>query len=161
MKGIVLVIFACLLAAAQPASARETELRGVGYAVDGDTLDVAGQRIRLATIDAVESSQMCTRNDGAEWPCGQAAKAFLANLLAAGEVRCIPTGKKTYNRFVAFCRVNEKDLGAAIAENGFGVNDNTYGKQYLIHQLAANRAKRGIWSGEFQLPKDFRAAKRR
>ena len=44
--------------------------------IDGDTLDIAGERIRLHGIDAPESEQTCVA-DGVTWPCGQSATAAL------------------------------------------------------------------------------------
>ena len=40
--------------------------------IDGDTIDIAGERIRLHGIDAPESAQTCVA-DGVTWPCGQSA----------------------------------------------------------------------------------------
>ena len=44
---------------------------GVASVVDGDTIEVHGQRIRLFGIDAPESSQLCVRPTGERWRCGQ------------------------------------------------------------------------------------------
>ena len=46
------------------------------YVRDGDTIDIAGERIRLHGIDAPESRQTCVA-DGVTWPCGQCATAAL------------------------------------------------------------------------------------
>jgi len=40
--------------------------------IDGDTLEIHGQRIRLHGIDAPESRQLC-RLDGKPWQCGKDA----------------------------------------------------------------------------------------
>ena len=53
-------VFALLLALAAigPASTQDG-LAGVASVIDGDTIEIRGQRIRLFGIDALESSQLC------------------------------------------------------------------------------------------------------
>ena len=53
-----------------PASA--ADLRGPARVIDGDTIEVAGQRVRLHGIDAPEHRQPCIK-DGCAWACGEAA----------------------------------------------------------------------------------------
>jgi endonuclease YncB( thermonuclease family) len=55
--------------------------------IDGDSLEVAGEDIRLIGIDAPEGRQLCQR-DGLEWACGDDATAALRELVAGAEVRC-------------------------------------------------------------------------
>ncbi len=62
-----LTIALCLLAT--PALA---DVAGVASVMDGDTVEVDGQRIRLHGIDAPESRQLC-RLDGKPWQCGKDA----------------------------------------------------------------------------------------
>ena len=52
---------------------------GTARIIDGDTIQVAGQRIRLYGIDAPEINQLCQRK-GAPWLCGvEAAKKHSEN----------------------------------------------------------------------------------
>jgi endonuclease YncB( thermonuclease family) len=53
------------LALAAPAHA---DIVGVASVIDGDTIEIHGQRIRLHRIDALESSQTCLDNAGQKWP---------------------------------------------------------------------------------------------
>ncbi len=69
------LIFAlCLLAT--PALA---DVAGVASVIDGDTIEVHGQRIRLHGIDAPESRQLC-RLDGKSWMPGTPV-----------ELKCLPS----------------------------------------------------------------------
>jgi endonuclease YncB( thermonuclease family) len=65
-------VFALLLALAAigPASTQEG-LTGIASVVNGDTIEIFGQRIRLHGTDAPESSQLCVRPTGERWRCGQ------------------------------------------------------------------------------------------
>ncbi len=65
MRAIALV----LALIATPALA---DVVGVASVIDGDTIEVHGQRIRLHGIDAPESRQLC-RLDGKPWQCGKDA----------------------------------------------------------------------------------------
>ena len=72
-----LTIALCLLAT--PALA---DIAGTASVIDGDTIEVHGQRIRLHGIDAPESQKPCFM-EGIPWQCGKdAANALTAALIS-------------------------------------------------------------------------------
>ena len=100
-----LTIALCLLAT--PALA---DVAGVASVIDGDTIEVHGQRIRLHGIDAPESRQLC-HLDGKSWQCGEVAANALADKIARRPVTCEDLGRDRYKRIVARCTMAGEDLG--------------------------------------------------
>ena len=78
----VVYIFGLLTLIASPASA---DIAGTASVIDGDTIEIHGQRIRFHGIDAPESRQTCVAG-GEEWRCGQEAALALAELIGRSPV---------------------------------------------------------------------------
>jgi endonuclease YncB( thermonuclease family) len=127
-------------------------LAGEARVVDGDTIRLAGQRVRLLGIDAPELDQTCTDAGGQNWPCGAAARTMMAGMLAKGAVDCASSGRDRYGRPLADCRVGSLDLGQAMVAAGLAIADGNYSKE----QQEAQGAKLGIWAGSFMLPAEWR-----
>ncbi len=72
---------------------------GIASVIDGDTIEVHGQRIRLHGIDAPESRQLC-RRDGTPWQCGKDAANALASKIARRPVTCEDLGRDRYRHHV-------------------------------------------------------------
>jgi endonuclease YncB( thermonuclease family) len=53
---------------------------GQASVIDGDTLEIHGQRIRLSGIDAPESDQLCRGDDSLQYRCGAKAANELRQL---------------------------------------------------------------------------------
>lgn len=58
-------------------------ITGVASVIDGDTIEVHGQRIRFNGVDAPESGQYCDDAKGFEYPCGRRSAEALDAFLAA------------------------------------------------------------------------------
>jgi endonuclease YncB( thermonuclease family) len=124
----------------------------VEYVVDGDTIDLHGQRIRLDGMDAPERDQSCSRADRSGWPCGTAATSELRELVRDAEIVCTPRDYDRYGRLVADCRKGVAQLGGAMVDAGLAVATTRYAGE----ERAARAAKRGIWQGDFERPSDWR-----
>ena len=141
-----------LLAAAASAAAGS----GRAVVIDCDTIDVAGERIRLWGIDAPESRQTCV-SDREPYACGQMATDHLRTLIGQRELDCAPRTKDRYGRTVAVCRLEGIDLGAVMVKDGWALAFVRYSRDYVGEENDARQARRGMWSGAFALPWEWRA----
>ena len=89
------------------------EQRGSAWVIDGDTVEIAGTRIRLAGIDAPELDH----------PYGKTAKWALVNLCKGQEVRAVFEGSLSHDRTVATCYLPDgRDLSAEMVRAGLAID---------------------------------------
>lgn len=128
--------------------------------IDGDTLELHGQRIRIWGVDAPESRQVCHRG-GAEYRCGQLASNRLDNWIGDRTVSCQQQSRDRYRRIVARCRVGGEDIGGWLVRHGYAVRYPEYaGTAYIVEEQAARVGSEGVWQGTFENPWDWRRARR-
>lgn len=129
---------------------------GQATVVDGDTIDIGAERIRLEGIDAPEVAQVCQRADGRDWPCGRAAVRALKALVGSNEVVCDSTGTDKYGRVLAICFADGRDLNASMVTAGLAWAFVRYSQIYAAEEAQARQALAGIWAGQAEAPWDFR-----
>jgi endonuclease YncB( thermonuclease family) len=129
---------------------------GRATVIDGDTLEIRGQRVRLEGIDAPEARQSCDQ-DGKRWPCGRRAAMVLARLIGSATVTCQPHGADRWQRVLATCRVGTTDLSAWMVRQGWALAFRRYSKAHVTVEAEARAFKRGIWAGTFVPPWRYRA----
>ncbi|MER9615594.1 thermonuclease family protein [Mesorhizobium sp. M0207] len=135
-------------------------IAGVASVIDGDTIEIHGQRIRFNGIDAPESRQYCGDAKGVEYPCGRRAANALDTFLAASRpVHCSFVTWDRYGRFVGDCRrADAASVAGWMVEHGQALDWPRYSHgAYAAQQAKAEAAKVGIWAGTFQAPWDWRA----
>lgn len=154
------LIVALLLLAPTTAFAEGRQLIGVASVIDGDTIEIHGERIRLFGIDAPENRQECRRPDGTLWRCGQQAALALQDYLGRRPITCNERDIDRYRRLVAQCDVAGRDISAWLAANGWAVAFTRYSSEYVEQELQARAARRGIWYGDFVMPWDWRRGQR-
>ena len=140
---IALLVLAALL--------RDERIAGNAFAVDGDTLAVDGRRVRLKGIDAPEMSQTCQRA-GAAYRCGEEARAALRATIAGQAVSCLGRSRDRYERLLAVCTVEGRDIGADLVRRGLAVSFGSYEEE----EREARAARRGVWGGPFESPQAWR-----
>lgn len=104
-----------VLLLATPAGAGEAQvLAGPAVALDGDTILVAGERVRLWGIDAPEMR---------DWPWGAHSRAALDRIVAGHEISCTEYARDRYKRPVAVCHriADDTELGIALLLAGRAV----------------------------------------
>ena len=148
--GVVGVVATSSTAAAVP-------IVGVASVIDGDTIEIHGVRIRLHGIDAPESRQLCTRPTGERWRCGQQASLALSDQIGRSTVSCDPRDTDRYGRTVAVCRSRGVDLNGWLVTQGWAVAYRRYSRDYVRAEDQALAARRGVWSGQFDMPWEWRA----
>jgi endonuclease YncB( thermonuclease family) len=130
---------------------------GAAAAIDGDTLDVGGRRVRLAGIDAPELAQSCADSAGQPRPCGRQVRAALAEFIGADVVTCRPVGRDRFDRVLAACAVRGRDLSAWLVSGGLAVAyAGPGGDPFRAAEAAARAAGAGLWAGGFDRPVTWR-----
>lgn len=133
-------------------------LTGPARVLDGDTIVVAGERVRLHGIDAPELSQTfwC---QGRELECGAMAMAALETLVAGVTLRCVGVERDWHGRLVAKAfSSNGIDVGRRLVSAGWALAYRRFSMDYVAAEEEAQRAKRGLWRGSFTMPWEWRAA---
>jgi endonuclease YncB( thermonuclease family) len=157
MRALLILLLFSFLAVTQ---AHADVLTGVASVVDGDTLEIRGQRIRLHGIDAPESGQLCATAEGQRWRCGQQAALSLADRIGRRPVSCQVRDIDRYGRVLGVCHQDGTDLNGWLVREGWAVAYRQYSRAYIRDETEAISAQRNIWSGRFDMPWDWRSAQR-
>ena len=124
-----------------------TSITGPARIIDGDTIEINHQRIRLWGIDAPERDQ----------PGGAQATAYLQRMTFNESVNCNPRDTDRYHRIVAKCSAIGHDVGGILVANGLAIDYTRYSHGfYRDEENATRQEKLGIWAGPFMEPEKWR-----
>jgi endonuclease YncB( thermonuclease family) len=142
------------------AAALANTISGAAWVVDGDTIDIRGERIRIMNIDALELDQKCSgRHGGKAWYCGQEAARALWGLVSQYSVTCETMGTDYAGRWFAECSIPGMSVASWMAANGWAVpNQDCACEEVRQRADFARRNATGIWSSEFEMPWEWREA---
>ncbi len=153
MRPLLVFLFALVAADAQ------ADVSGKARVVDGDTIRIAGERIRLHGIDAPESGEGCFDNSK-RWRCGQQAARALADRIGGRSVTCRERDRDRYRRIVAVCTVSGINLNQWMVAEGWAMAYRRFSHDYVADERSAQRSGKGIWRSAFVPPWDWRRGTR-
>jgi len=154
MRIILRITFA--LALVVPIKTSLADISGLPRVIDGDTIEISGERIRLHGIDAPETRQSCVGVDGKQWDCGRQSTSVLTSLIGGRPIICKGRQRDRYKRLIAVCFADRKDLNAEMVRQGWALAYRKYSTDYVVQENVAQSEKSGIWSGQFVSPWDWR-----
>lgn len=153
LARVLLLVLLAFTSLDAPAASR---YEGPAKVIDGDSLEISGQRIRLWGVDAPEFNQVCARG-GTHWKCGKAAIRALRGQIFGRRVRCEVLEVDRYERAVARCEVTGRSLNEWLVREGWALDYRRYSRgAYAAAQASAKSARRGIWASDFENPESLR-----
>lgn len=88
-----------------PAASSSEMIAGRATVIDGDTIEIRGKGVRFDGIDAPESAQLCTDQNGKSVRCGaRSAEALASYLIQSQPTNCRVVGTDQYGRLIGTCK---------------------------------------------------------
>ena len=139
-------------------------ISGIAKVIDGDTIKIKNNKIRLFGIDAPEGKQKCQKpwlsisflTFKKNYQCGKISTNILKNKINNKFIICKSTNKDRYNRFIAECYKDKKNINRWMVLNGYAVAYRKYSKKFVSQENLAKKDKLGLWAGTFEMPWDWR-----
>ena len=151
MKAMLL----CLVSLVSWTCAATPQISGPAVVVSADTIEVAGQRVRLRGVDAPGLGQICRRAAGIEWRCGLLARLELVGHIGGRPVACEGDDRDAYGQRVATCEVEGSALAAWLVEQGWALAAQD---EHARVEAEARALGRGLWHDGFEPSTDWRLA---
>ena len=123
--------------------------------IDGDTINLNGEKIRFIGIDTPELKQTCNKNNEVIL-CGVEARKLLIEKIGNNKVMCKKEGTDQYKRTLAECFVNDISLSSYLVRNGYAFAYRKYSKKYVEDEDYAKKNNLGMWSMKFEYPWNYR-----
>ena len=134
------------------------EFYGKPRIIDGDSIEIKNEKIRLLGIDAFEKKQNCSKEDGTKYKCGERTISNLSTIISDQPIRCITKKKDRYKRWLATCYIGKLDINENMILYG---NAFSYmSKKYKNVENEAKKINAGAWAGKFIFPWEWRKLKK-
>ncbi|MGD0105385.1 MAG: thermonuclease family protein [Rhodopila sp.] len=128
--------------AVAPISSHLSAAAGRLAVLNGDTLRVGEQVVRLEGVSAPVRGSVCHGGGPVEVDCGSAAANALASLVRAQAVDCTIRGHDDHGRPVGRCVAGGTRLSEALVLDGWARAETA---ELRLPEAAARAAGRGIW----------------
>lgn len=136
ISWLVRFLFITALLIASPALASELYTGPVERVIDGDTIIMQGDSIRIWGINTPEKDE----------PGFSDAASFIESLTDGSELNCLVHYIDYFKRPVASCEIHGQDLGALMVSSGMAKDYRKYSKgHYSKEQEQAKESGRGLW----------------
>jgi endonuclease YncB( thermonuclease family) len=132
------------------------QVRGMPQIVDADTVYIGQTKIRFNGVDSPETDQICLDAAGRTWTCGIEAWEQLRSFSRDREWSCELTGTDIYRRSLGSCTVGGENVSRWLVQNGWALAFRRYSMEYVLDEHLAREHQRGLWSGAFIAPWDWR-----
>ena len=131
-----------------PAVAQDNS--GVPHVVDGNTIIINFQNIRLHGIEAPNAEQLC-EIDGESWLCGWEATNALAHIVGRHWVSCRQNRLNEGGVVDATCFAgNVLNINAWMVRNGWATAQNQTNTRFLQLETLARQEQIGIWRTKYK-----------
>ena len=139
-------------------------ISGIAKVIDGDTIKIEKNKIRLLGIDAPEKKQKCQKpwlsisflTFNKTYQCGEISTNKLKIKINNKFIICKYTNKDRYNRFIAECYKDKISVNKWLVSNGYAVAYKKYSKKFIPQENLAKKEKLGLWAGTFDMPWEWR-----
>ena len=157
--NILVLISGLAIAAVAPRPAGAGEVRGAAVALDGQTVEIKGQRLILEGVLAPPPALSCMTKRGKSYPCGELARQALADIVAGNQVACAVTSAGRVGEPVtAVCQIGPFSLNELIIASGRVLARPGVSEHYDKAARAARTLGEGLWKGRFPPPETWRPA---
>ena len=133
-----LIIFFLILYSS--VSFSEKIIEGRAKIIDGDTIHINKNKIRLHGIDAPEIKQTCKIKDKI-WNCGIESSLALKKLILNNNISCVVSDIDKYKRYIAECFVNNQNINELMVRNGWAIAYRYYSLDFINDELNLNYSK--------------------
>lgn len=137
-NGIMFQLALILIPLACPV--RAADWVGLGQVVDGQTLVINGQRLRLSGIEAIGDNRSCYDFRYNPYPCGWLARSHLGDLILNKQVTCSGDARDENQTPMVRCAIGDLNLNREMVRAGWATS-----QEYRAEQDLAQREKVGMW----------------